>query len=493
MADGPRATRRALALDLAWITLAKLAADAVVLATGFRAVSDDDFCRVTIAQLFARAPALDPGGPSWLPAPFWVNGGVMALIGRELWLARALAVVLGIAAAFAVYAAARLVMAERREALAGAVVAAVFPWSARLGVATVPELAVAALLLLGAASLCVVSARARLAGAAALLVASLSRFEAWPVAACFGLFTLHDVARRRLVGRRARPCGTLAAALAAAGPVMWLATSAIVRGDAFASMRSVADYKHALGEGRQPWLDALRYPLVFVREEPELALAAIALGVAALVRRRPPVRGAAAARAPAPRRLLVVLGAMALFLMLAALGGGGPTHHLGRALLACWLALAVFVGAGLERAWRRAAARVRLGMAGALAALGLFGILALRPWCSRIDGFGARADEVAIGRAARDLEAGERVLVEVVDYGHYAVMAGSGEPERFELDTEVDRKLHGGPTSFASLHALRARLAESGARCAAGRVTPVTLGLGEPIATAGALGLWCLR
>ena len=53
------------------VIAAKAAVGAAVLIGGFRAVSDDDFARVVLAQQWAAHPTLDPTGTSWLPVPFW--------------------------------------------------------------------------------------------------------------------------------------------------------------------------------------------------------------------------------------------------------------------------------------------------------------------------------------------------------------------------------------------------------------------------------------
>src|SRR5262249_48008728 len=137
--------------DLATVAGVKIAVSAVTLATGFRAVSDDDFARVVIAEQWAHAPRLDPSGTSWLPAPFWLNGAAMIAFGRSLAVARGLALVLGVASALLLYIAARWITADRRSALLGALVAALLSWSARLGIATVPELPTAALSVLAIA------------------------------------------------------------------------------------------------------------------------------------------------------------------------------------------------------------------------------------------------------------------------------------------------------------------------------------------------------
>src|ERR1700679_1535319 len=85
------------------LVLLKLAVSFWVLRAGFSHVSDDDYARVTIAQAFAHAPTLDPSGTSWLPFPFWLNGTVMAVLGRSLGVARGVAVAGPIGGVIAAY------------------------------------------------------------------------------------------------------------------------------------------------------------------------------------------------------------------------------------------------------------------------------------------------------------------------------------------------------------------------------------------------------
>ena len=70
--------------DVALICAVKALVSGVVLWLGFRALSDDDYARVVIAQSFAHAPSLDPSGSSWLPLPFWLYGTILGLAGRAL-------------------------------------------------------------------------------------------------------------------------------------------------------------------------------------------------------------------------------------------------------------------------------------------------------------------------------------------------------------------------------------------------------------------------
>src|SRR5688572_6447209 len=224
-----------------WIVaVTKAAVGCLVLATGFVAVSDDDFARLVIAQRFSAAPSFDPSGTSWLPAPFWVYGGLMTVFGRSIGVARAIAFALGIASALVLLVAGRWLGASRGGALAGALLGALLPHAAWLGVATVPEAWASSLTVLGLASLSTERSR-RLVGGLALLVATWSRYEAWPAAAVFVVCCALDL--------RQRPSRELciAAALGAVGPIAWLFNGALRHGDPLFFVRRVAAYRDALG------------------------------------------------------------------------------------------------------------------------------------------------------------------------------------------------------------------------------------------------------
>ena len=161
-------------------------------AAGFDHVSDDDFARVTIAQAFAHAPRLDPSGTSWLPFPFWSLGLVMLVTGRALATAQGIAIALNGLALVAPYLALRFVGIARARALAGMALAYITPSAIWLGAATVPESFTASFVAAGAVLLGMAAPaparRAPLVGGALLvLAATLSRYEAWPVAAVLAI------------------------------------------------------------------------------------------------------------------------------------------------------------------------------------------------------------------------------------------------------------------------------------------------------------------
>jgi len=474
-----------LGRDIAAISIVKAAVIALALFVGFRAVSDDDFARVVIAEQWAGAPRLDPSGTSWLPFPFWVSGAAMALFGRSLDVARAVAITLGVGSAAVVYMAARWLTGDRRAALLGAVIAAVFPWSARLGAATVPELPTAALLLLAMASLSPpASPVRRLWGGAALFAATLSRYETWPVAGAFAVVCVVDWARRAAGERRASEL--YAAALALLGPVLWVVWNRVAHGDALHFLARVTAYRKALGGddgGAAARLYA--YPLSMLREEPELCaglllalLGAVALGVARDSWRR------------FARPLAMTLVQIAA-LSVAMVKDGAPTHHPERAVLSALLLMALFAGDAALRFARAASLRARSALGACCLLAMMLGPLWVRRWFPG-DGMSAREDEVAIGHAAREVtRPGEKVLVEVVDYGYFAVVAALGRPEDAVLDRTIDPREPRKGSSFDEASALAMRLRDAGARGVIGRVSTATrAALGEPEVTRGAWGLW---
>ena len=488
--------RGGIARDALIVALIKIAASALVLATGFRAVSDDDFARVVLAEAWAHAPRLDPSGTSWLPFPFWLQGTVHAIAGRSLDVARATSLVLGVVSALVVYLAARWITRDARAALAGAVLAAIFPWSARLGVATVPELPTAALTLLALASLAPRDdarplASRRLVGALALLAATLSRYEPWPIAAGFALLSLADARRAVTVDR---PRLVAAAALAITGPAAWIAWNHRAHGEALHFLTRVAAYKKALGAGtdESALTRLLAYPIALVREEPEVFTALAVLVALAWITRLPALRTRLARFA---RPLLLALAQIAA-LSLAMVKDGAPTHHPERAVLVAML-LAALIAGDLVAALLASPAslRARVAAVASTAAAVIVAALIIRPRITADETFTPRAHEVAIGRAARAHAApGERVLVEVVDYGHLAIVAALGRPEDAVLDRSIDPRDARVASSFDAVPALLARREQSGASWAIGRPSLVTRqAFRDPLQIEGEWALFAAR
>jgi 4-amino-4-deoxy-L-arabinose transferase-like glycosyltransferase len=389
----------------AWLGAALLAgsahaaAAALLRVAGFDSLSDDDHARVVIAQAFAASPRLDPTGTSWLPAPFWLYGAAMALLGSSLAAARALAVAAAGASGALLVAGAAAAGLDPRSALLAAALALFLPLVSFLGAAPVPELPTAAAVAF--ALLHLASAREappwRWHLAAVLLaLASLSRYEAWIPAAFFALVAASHARRR--------PALLAAALLAAAGPLLWILWNHHAHGHPLAFARRVAAYRAGLGVEPS---GLLLYPLSLLREAPW----ALALGLWA------------ARRVPSMRLPIAGAGALVAALALAELRGGAPTHHPERALLAPIFVLLV-AGVAAVATLRGRGARpwvLLVALAGCSGAL---------RWKPTREGLGAdRREEIALGLALRGaLPPGERALLIADSFGFLAVQAALARP-----------------------------------------------------------------
>jgi hypothetical protein len=448
-----------------------VALSALVVALGFDGVSDDDFSRTVIAQRFAtdsaadRAPLFspaaaavdDPSQSSWLPLPFWITALAMRVFEPSLTVARGVGWVWGGVALLLTHVAARALGLSRRSAIVAAAIAAVLPWSVRLGASPVPDLVVAAALLAsvalasGAPALDGARAAAKaprlLAGALLLLGATLSRYEAWFFMPVFAWLAT-QAAR---AGRVSLPVALAGVGLAAVGPVAWLGWNHLHYGSATHFLTVVADYKNELDAGPPSLLAALAYLRAVLRAEPELLVATSLVAAWS-----PPaaLRDLLARLRPVALALATVVVALTL----ASLRGGGPTHHLERAVYAAPLAIALVLaelagsalsalranrgalGAGLPptQAWtsRRVAA---LALGCALATAARFTVLTR-------ESFADRETEIAIGRhLATELGPDERAIVAAPDFGHFAVQAAAARPHRVAPHRPVGPKLNPAP------------------------------------------------
>ncbi len=433
--------RRERVIDALALGTTKLAFGAWVLHTGFTHVSDDDYARTVIAAAFAHAPRLDPSGTSWLPFPFWVAGLAMMATARSLAVARVVAVVLGAAAVIAPYLAMRTMGMTRSAAWLATFVAMALPYSAWLAVATVPEGWVGAIT--AAALLAMGSTRARPWCAAALLGASLSRYDAWAACAVFVAFCALQ-ARRRLervpacyvhAGRSKPARDLLCGVAAAAGPLGWMAWNAHAHGSALHFVTRVTAFRHAVGGADAPLASKLLgYPGSLLADTPEVALLIVVglIGIAtdASVRRRwvwPTAAGAA----------------VLAFLVAGDLGDGAPTHHPGRALSALW-----WLGAALGiDAAATAIARVRpswrkpgLGVAGALLGLWLMALPG-RVRAAPGESDAERRDvQIERGLSMRDRGVASAEITPCA-FEHFALLAAWGAPERAKVNPRTGAPL----------------------------------------------------
>jgi hypothetical protein len=381
---------------------------------GFVAISDDDYCRVTIAQRFSVDPHLDPSGTSWLPAPFWILGAALMAFGRSLDVARAAAPIMAaLALAPWLYALRR----DRERALVALALTLAVDWVAWVAATPVPEALVGPLV---AAPFVAAEEDSPWAYVPGLLVATLARYEAWPLAAAASALWL---ARR---GVRA-----LAPATAAlAGVTGWIGWNAFAHGDSLHFLARVARYADALAHGHG---GARRDD---GRALGALVAMAVVAALPALPARKTRGRGDAEPMEPRPLRAsgrgpaLAAL-ALAAFLELGAWRSGVPTHHAVRALIPlAWLASPLVVFALTFLAGRRRAPEALAHLAACALVLAC-GRFTLPPGTGSED----RTEALRIGAEAR--ANGERSLhVASCAFEHFATMAAFGAPERVTVTAQ---------------------------------------------------------
>jgi hypothetical protein len=438
-------TERALTRDepeprlVLWHALGVLVVTRLVLGfvlsrAGLFALSDDDFSRVVIAQSFAVHPRLDPSGTSWLPFPFFCMGGAMRLFGSSLPVARIATEVIAVLSSLLLFAAGVSIGLGRGRALAGAWLATVLPASAVLASVPLPEWPTAALSAF--ALLAVSSDRPRMALFASLAVvaASLSRYEAWPVALAVACALLSKK-RFWLVP------------VALAGPLVWLFHNRLAHGDALHFLRRVSAYQAALGEP----LGALSYVRALGTSAPVLVATAVMLAVLSARLWPPGARTAPFAAWAAPLGGVVLL---LVFLTAGAAMGGAPTHHVGRTLLLVWVLSAIAV-VDLAASARRGVQTIVVALVAFEAFLG-FG--------RELEGTLDRRDEVWVGtELGRRMAPGDRVLVATTDYGYFAVQAALGRPDAVVVDRTHDPRAVGEASSLRDAPLLLSRMDREGA------------------------------
>ncbi len=379
---------------------------------GFLALSDDDYSRVVIAQEFAQAPTLDPSKTSWLPAPFWLYGGVMTLAPATLETARATALASALFASFLLFRAARLLRLSPVAGAAATVTIAALPTLRPLAVATVPEFLTHALVTY--ALFAFAARRELLSAGLALFVATLSRYETWPVAIVVALLALSASRRGGADSRRLFAL----AVLAALGPILWCGHGWLHHGSPLFFVKRVVEYKAALGEEARSSFELLSsVPRALVASEPE----AFFFGFFALFFGRRLLDE----RDPRLSNVGIPLLAMVAVLGLGDYRGGAPTHHSERTLAAVWMSgvlagMLVMTRAGFVR-------RGTLVLCALLASLPCR--LAAVP-----STFGPRPEEEEVGRYLRaHFAPEERFVVATTDYGYFAVLAAAGSPSRFTV------------------------------------------------------------
>lgn len=444
-----------------WAALAlvlRAAAMGLAKCTGFVAISDDDYARVAIAQSFAFEPRWDASGSSWLPLPFWLTGGVMRLSTTAWHTAEVLAWVTSCCSVLLFMWCAHAVGLRRFCWGSSGCLFAVLPHAVWLGTAVVPEGYAAVLALAG---VCTYYAPLphRVFGVLCLLLATLSRYEAWPVAftvaAAYAWRAIRqseppqtskppqtseptqatEPAKTAIdgpeVARGGRLVNVALAGLCVAGPLGWMVHGLLTHGDGLFFVKRVVDYRAALGVSPKTWLAVLsNYPAALATCEPVLTVLALVSGALAYARLR--TRRAPIVQDRVVHHRPLLLGAAALglvFLIWGDVSDGAPTHHPERALLTIWLLVLLISLRSLQTATLRTddqrLSAVWFGCGLTLCAAAGSGLW----WSLPSKHFTDRSAEVALGeRLAGELDPSRRLFVETEGYEYLAVSVGTGRP-----------------------------------------------------------------
>jgi hypothetical protein len=431
-------TYRTTALHVFSLVAARWLVTTLAGSLGFKALSDDDFARVTLAQAFSASPGLDPTGSSWLPFPFWVTGAAMAVFGTSLTTAKLTSLLIACASGILLYAAARGSRVQPSAAWLGAMLWTFVPVGVFTGAATVPELPTAALCASALLLLRSPHPHAGILAAALLIPATLSRYEAWPVALCviisIGIPTSHP--KESTKPNPSVRIRLLAIALAALGPLAWIAWNQASHGDPFHFHARVSSYWFAWGGNTSGWWNALAvYPKSVVLDAPVLT-ASLA---GALYWNRSPDHAKTWLR-PALAGFAVVAA-----LTLAQTTGGAPTHHPERALLFLW-AIGWIAVADLL-AGHTAPKGPGWNLWRTLWSWAAVSFLLLRTYVLAPDYGLDRNPELALGTWLRQHTEGP-ILFAPKDYGYFAVMAALRDGDRLLLASSVDPRDRGASSPF---------------------------------------------
>ncbi len=179
----------------------------------------------------------------------------------------------------------------------------------------------------------------RAVGGGSLILACLSRYEAWPIAATCAAFCVWDAIKQR------RGVYLGCAALALAGPALWLTLSHVSHGDAWFFVGRVTAYRRALGGSEAMlWQRVAEYPWALVWNALGLFILFPIFLFMAPKTRQPD--------GPRYARCAVALFALLAFLTLGNVRDCVPTHHEARVLLPLWFLGASSPGANLLDARR---------------------------------------------------------------------------------------------------------------------------------------------
>ncbi|HVY44790.1 MAG TPA: hypothetical protein VHB21_02880, partial [Minicystis sp.] len=274
---------------------------------------------------------------------------------------------------------------------------------------------------------------------------------------------------------------------ALAGAAAWIAWNAHAHGDPLHFVARVTAFARATAAvaGGPPRVGPAAYAVALLTDTPAVTAACVAAWAWAFF-----ARARADVRAQARRwvRPLAVACAGLVAVAAAGLRDAAPTHHPERVLLL--LTLTLVVSAVDVAGFLAARTELDRGLGPALAALGV----ALAVLSPRGD-FTDRAEEEWAGAAAASMSRpGDRVLVDVVDFGFLAAIAAYGRPEDALADRSVDPRGQIATSSFADAAALAARIEALRPALVAGRIDSAAPSLlGPPAAFGSTWAVWRVR
>jgi hypothetical protein len=429
----PVVQMRIVLLTLSGLLLVRVALQLLLYASGFMALTADDFARTLGAAQWAANPQPIWSG-FWLPFHTYMFGSALFFVPDMLITPRTLAILIGLGGILAIYALTRQLTQSRLTALVAALLLTIDPAHIWLSAVPLTEAIVALLVSLGAlgvaAFLGAGQLRLLVPAAFALLLGTGFRYEAWmaaiPFSVTLGVLFVLRVAQGQWRTRTAVLL-LISAGLPWIYPLIWLYGNSLATGDPLAFQSFVRSYNLS-AYGYNPSYG--RYVWAWFQISPAATLLILPCLGFILLRRRQAVL------------IWYILFWLTTFVIFAVLHGGqeepqvNSIRYLAQFVFPAYPLLAVALVA-LARHFARAP-RTRTIIVSVIAALFVLPQLFLT--------FSVPNDPVAEGfpggRALRDVRAGDEppplALVEYEYWQTMAVHVGANDPHAILYDRAPD-------------------------------------------------------
>lgn len=283
MEKTPEKIDRSTWSGLGMLLLVRIVLQLALLRAGFLALTADEFARMLLAARWSQGPFVTWQGV-WLPFHMYLYGAALWLF-EDIWLTgRVVTAFLGLLSLLLMFLLVWRLSGSQRAALISVVLLGVNPLHLWLSSTPLTETAYLNFLLASAVGLVLFwqqdQRRYLFLAAAALLLASGFRYEAWLAAAVFsGALLLKAVQAYRFRElSRSRAAWLLgAAALPWVFPVLWMAGNAAANGDPLYFLQTAGAYKrtwYGAGQNYQAYVQAFLKidPWVLLLAGPGLAL-----------------------------------------------------------------------------------------------------------------------------------------------------------------------------------------------------------------------------